>query len=75
MPAFRFGLAGRGLIRAGYHADLVVFDFDALSTRSTFADPAHYPDGVRAVIVNGTVAVDRGLHTGKRAGRVLRHLA
>ena len=75
MPAFRFGLAGRGLVRPGYHADLVIFDFDALNTLSTFAGPAHYPDGVRAVIVNGTIAVDRGRHTGKRSGRVLRHVA
>lgn len=75
LPAFRFGLHGRGLLRPGYYADVVIFDFEALNTRSTFADPAHYPDGVRAVLVNGALAVDRGTHTGRRAGRVLRRVA
>lgn len=72
MPARRFGLAGRGLLREGYFADLVVFDFERLHSDSTFDNPAVYPEGVALVIVNGTVAVEGGRHTGRRAGRVLR---
>lgn len=72
MPARRFGLVGRGLVREGYFADLVVFDFDRLHSDSTFETPAVYPEGIALVIVNGTVAVEDGQHTGRRAGRVLR---
>jgi N-acyl-D-amino-acid deacylase len=72
MPAARFGLHARGSIREGYFADIVVFDFDALDSRSTFAEPAVYPEGITLVTVNGTVVVDAGTHTGARAGRVLR---
>lgn len=72
MPAQRFGLAGRGLLREGYFADLVVFDFENLTSASTFDNPAVYPDGIELVTVNGTVAVEAGRHTGRRAGRVLR---
>jgi N-acyl-D-amino-acid deacylase len=72
MPARRFGLRSRGLIREGYFADLVVFDFDRLDSKSTFEHPQVYPDGISLVVVNGEVAVEKGHHTRKRAGRVLR---
>lgn len=72
MPARRFGLQSRGLIREGYFADLVVFDFDRLDSRSTFERPQVYPDGVSLVVVNGEVAVENGHHSRKRSGRVLR---
>lgn len=72
MPARRFDLRGRGLIRSGYFADIVVFDFDNLKSDSSFENPAVYPEGVSMVLVNGDVAVESKNHTGKRAGRVLR---
>ncbi|WP_029136571.1 N-acyl-D-amino-acid deacylase family protein [Nakamurella lactea] len=71
-PAARFGLSGRGLIRPGYYADIVVFDSDGLHSNSTFANPAVYPDGIKLVTVNGQVVVRDAEHTGRRAGRVLR---
>lgn len=72
MPAARFGLRGRGLVRQRYFADLVVFDFDSLSTESNFDHPARYPDGISLVTVNGTIAVDKSERTSARTGRVLR---
>jgi N-acyl-D-amino-acid deacylase len=72
MPARRFGLRARGLIREGYFADLVVFDFDQLDSKSTFEHPQVYPEGISLVCVNGEVAVKNGRLTRKRAGRVLR---
>lgn len=72
MPAARFGLHGRGLVRDGYFADLIVFDFDSLATESTFTNPAAYPQGISLVTVNGVVVVDLHGQTGARAGRVLR---
>lgn len=72
MPAARFGLKGRGLVREGYFADLVVFDFDGLRTDSSFSNPAVYPEGIALVAVNGIVAVDRDGRTDVRSGRVLR---
>jgi dihydroorotase/N-acyl-D-amino-acid deacylase len=72
MPAARLGLAGRGVLREGAAADLVVFDPATVADRSTFERPHQYPVGIDAVIVNGTVAIERGAPTGVRAGRVLR---
>ena len=75
LPASRFGLRGRGRIEKGYYADLVVFDPGTVSSGSSFDQPAVYPVGVRAVIVNGKVTVENGQHSGALAGRVLRRAA
>ena len=48
MPAAHFGLWDRGLLRAGYAADVVVFDYDGLDEVSTVDDPHHYARGRRA---------------------------
>lgn len=71
-PATRFGLQGRGLLCEGSYADVVVFDFAALNSASTFENPAVYPEGIGAVLVNGELVVDHGVHTGIRVGRVLK---
>jgi N-acyl-D-amino-acid deacylase len=73
MPAQRFGLLDRGLLRPGMRADVTVFDRDAIIDRATFQDPHQFPEGIKYVIVNGVVTVDNGDHTGARAGMVLRH--
>lgn len=70
-PATRMRLAGRGVIREGLHADVVVFDFDALDDRATYEQPTEFPVGIDYVLVNGVVTIDEGRHTGARAGHVL----
>jgi len=59
------------LIRPGLRADLVVFDPEADSDRASFEAPHAYSAGIPFVLVNGELVVDRGEHTGARAGRVL----
>lgn len=71
MPAQRLGLTDRGVLRVGAMADVVIFDATTIKDRSTFTEPHQYPEGVDMVLVNGVVAVDRGLPTGARAGRVV----
>src|SRR5438445_632868 len=81
LPAWRLGLADRGLIRPGFWADLVVFDLPRVRDRATnlwphkypFENYPHgYPEGIEWVLVNGVVAVADGQPTGALAGRVLR---
>ncbi len=77
LPASRLGLSDRGLLRVGNWADLVVFDPDTISDafrflpRERIFEPA-YPKGIEYVIVNGSVVVENGMHTGLQPGKVLR---
>jgi N-acyl-D-amino-acid deacylase len=74
MPAQKFGLWDRGLVRPGLAADLVVFDAQTVLDLATHDEPEQAPLGLPHVLVNGTFAVRDGRYTGARAGRVLRAL-
>ena len=69
--ADRFGIRGRGRIEKGAFADLVVWDETAFKAKATFTDPHRFADGVRCVMVNGTIPYRDGKFTGHRAGRFL----
>jgi N-acyl-D-amino-acid deacylase len=71
LPADHFRFAGRGLVRKGYAADLVVFDPATVADRATFETPHVYAVGIPYVIVNGVPVVSKGEQTSARPGRVL----
>jgi N-acyl-D-aspartate/D-glutamate deacylase len=70
--AHRLGLGRKGLIRYGMDADLAVFDPQTVKDTATYADPHQYAAGIPHVVVNGTLVVKDGEHTGARPGRVLK---
>ncbi|HKO17169.1 MAG TPA: D-aminoacylase [Gemmatimonadaceae bacterium] len=72
LTARTLGLEGRGTLRAGNHADVIVFDPATIADRSTYTAPTLLAIGMRYVLVNGQVAVDGGRYTGALAGRALR---
>lgn len=71
-PARRFALAGRGLVRAGQTADLVVLDAAEISDRATYAAPRTLATGVDDVLVSGVPVLTGGKLTGATPGRALR---
>ena len=68
-----YGLTNRGLIRPGLAADVTIFNQEKIEDTATFENPIQYPKGIEYVVVNGVVTVEKGRHTGFRAGRVLRN--
>jgi len=70
--ATRLSIPDRGILRAGFFADVVVFDPATIADRSTFEQPHQPSVGVKYVFVNGTMIVRDGKHTGAKPGRVLR---
>ena len=72
LSARNFGLAGRGTVTTGAHADLVVFDAPTVCDRATYEDPMQPAAGIDAVLVNGRLTWQRGRHTGARGGQVIR---
>ena len=71
MPAQRFGLAHRGLIREGFCADLVLFDPERIVDTATFADPVRPAEGIMNVWVNGVLSYSSKGFTRSHAGRFL----
>jgi N-acyl-D-amino-acid deacylase len=72
LPAKRFKLRDRGLIRVGFKADLVVFDPKAIRDRATFQEPELISEGVKRVFVNGVEVWTNGSASGSRPGTALR---
>ncbi len=75
LPANTFHFQGRGELKEGNWADIVVFDPEKVRDRAEYKDPHHYPVGIPYVLVNGVVVSNDGEHTGKKAGMALRHIA
>jgi N-acyl-D-amino-acid deacylase len=73
LPAQTLGIRDRGLLKPGMHADITIFDPDKVIDKGTYQDPIQFPEGIEYVIVNGFITVENGVHTGRRAGKVLKH--
>jgi N-acyl-D-amino-acid deacylase len=72
LPAANLKIRDRGLLKAGYFADVVVFDPAKIQDHATFDKPHQYATGVRQVFVNGVQVLKDGEPTGAAAGRVVR---
>ena len=72
LPANTFRFQGRGELRAGNWADIVVFDPSKVQDNATYKDPHHYATGLPYVLVNGVLVLNNGEPTGAKAGRPLR---
>jgi N-acyl-D-aspartate/D-glutamate deacylase len=81
VPASYWGLTGRGLLREGWNADVVVFNPDTISPAMpelTYDLPAgarrlkQKATGIAATVVNGEVVLRNNEHTGALPGKLLR---
>jgi N-acyl-D-amino-acid deacylase len=71
MTARNFRLEGRGVLRVGACADVVVFDPARIADTATFERPISASVGITAVYVNGVRAYAEGGPVLARAGRML----
>ncbi len=81
VPASHWGLTGRGLLREGWNADVVIFDPETVAPQLpelTYDLPAgarrlkQKADGFLATVVNGEVVLRNNEHTGALPGQLLR---
>jgi N-acyl-D-amino-acid deacylase len=72
LPANRFDLRDRGILKPGAYADIVLFDLDQIGMRGNFLEPVKPPEGIEYVFVNGKTVYRKKSHTKYRPGRVLR---
>jgi N-acyl-D-amino-acid deacylase len=71
LPAQRLNWPGRGILREGAYADLVLFDPATILDHSTFAKPQELPTGMDKVFVNGVLVWSANKPTGATPGQVL----
>jgi N-acyl-D-amino-acid deacylase len=69
LPATNLGIRGRGALREGYYADVVIFDPAKVQDHATYAKPHQLATGVNDVFVNGVQVLKGGEHTGAKPGR------
>lgn len=71
MPAQRYRLRNKGLIKPGYDADLTVFDFDTILDHADYIHPFAHNEGIRQVYVGGMLTLENDEPTGSWNGRYL----
>jgi len=72
LPAQNMRIDSRGELKAGFYADVVVFDPETIQDHATFVEPHQYATGMLHVFVNGEQVLKDGEHTGATPGRVVR---
>lgn len=71
LPALIMGLRDRGMLKEGFHADIVIFDLEKIRDMATVFEPHQHAEGIEHVLVNGTAVVENGELTWARPGKVL----
>jgi N-acyl-D-amino-acid deacylase len=74
LPAQKFNLKNRGLIKEGYFADIVIFDENEISDASEYNQPHQYSKGVKYVWVNGVLSIDQGVQNKAKKGIAIRNI-
>jgi N-acyl-D-amino-acid deacylase len=71
-PAENLSITDRGILQKGYFADIAIFDPASIRDHATYAEPHQYSTGVLHVIVNGSLVLENGEHTGATPGRFVK---
>lgn len=74
LPASVYQLKGKGLIRPGMDADLVLFDPHTVSDQADFTDFSKRGTGIELVWIRGEKIVEHGIYNGVKAGKLIRHV-
>ncbi len=71
LPAKTLGLKKRGLLKAGFKADVIMFDLDKVIDRADYVSPKTLSEGFEMVWINGALVWDNGVLWNSRAGNLL----
>src|SRR6185503_15400831 len=70
-PAEMLGMNGRGILKIGNVADVVIFDPEKIRDQATLENPFMQTEGIEHVFVSGHAVVAHGKLTDNRPGRLL----
>lgn len=71
LPAYVYGLSGKGLIEEGYDADLCIFDAEKIIDRADFTHCDRRAEGLNYVIIGGEIVAENATANGKLKGRLI----
>jgi N-acyl-D-amino-acid deacylase len=71
LPAQREQIRDRGLLKAGYYADVTIFDPATINDNATYEKPTLLSQGVKYVFVNGQLEYEQDHLTGVKSGTIL----
>lgn len=72
LSAKTIGIENRGLLKEGYHADLLVFDPKEIKAKADYEAPLQLAEGFHDIVINGKWVRQNGKFTGIRNGKLLR---
>lgn len=72
LTAERLRFSGKGLLKEGCDADVLIFDYERLHSPATYLEPNRLTEGMDYVIVGGQCVYENMAFTGVYSGRVLR---
>jgi len=72
MAAQRLGLKGKGSLKPGCDADIVIFDLEHIRDCATYTQPVLSPEGISWVFIGGRAAVADGQLARTDLGRAVR---
>ena len=72
MPARRMGLTGRGLLKEGYQADILIFDPEQFQDHAGYTGSHELCTGLDLVLLGGVKVLEDGVVLDKAGGRLLR---
>lgn len=73
LTAEYMSVRNKGLIKDGFDADLVIFDYDRLWDPATYSDSNKLTEGIDYVMVGGEIVYHNKELTGKYPGKVIRY--
>lgn len=71
LPAFVYGLEGKGKIAVGADADICIFDADTIQDHADYTNCGLPNEGLHYVIIDGKIVLEHGVYNGTRAGKLL----
>ena len=72
LPAGRMGLTGRGVLRAGACADVLMFDPGRFTDRATYSEPTQLAEGLDLMLINGQKVIENDVLLNRTSGKRLR---
>ena len=71
LPAHVYGIKNKGLVKEGYDADLVLFDYSKIKDNAEFTNCSLPNDGLNFVFIAGEIVAENGVYNGKRKGKAI----